>query len=731
MSALEIATDSSSESTDSDSDTEEPSPKRSRCDREPSTSLEGSDNPSTSTVPSLNEPNPEVSHDGSETPGNNQLSSEPVEDQSDPNADNNRSSEVQESHNGSETPGNVQPSSEPVVEDQNDPNADNNPIDVNIKLIHLLPPQVAAQKLLVTVDLSKVLEDYFNRAIENCRLTAKVTVDKLDLTLPSSYGSKLQDNTDLLTRILAKIMTKTCQLKVPKVVFPEMRIDLLKVVMCGLENEFCEKKSPRFHEIKLQFSAKDQKISHDDLVHVVDPLLVYKPKEICLHTNDSVESNAALKKKLEDVIQKKVTEEVEKPKVRLNSKLIVSYKSDKKKEKEKKVKKPPADKKSNTKKKRGSVAEPSSKAKIAIPKNLGLQDPQSQVFAFDFHLMVPYSPGSSNFTAYKYWNLEKIHSKGFTGKGVTVAIVDSGISPHYAFGNTSKAYNFTGDVINIDMVGHGTICAGILCGKPFDYYPDPQNELVSEINIFPSGVAPDANLVVCKVTSGASNTATSFAVANALRWIGKNNKEQQKRIDVVSLSMGSLGISLDVVDAINDLVSNGVIIVCAASNYGRQYSQPICFPARLGHVLCIGSHGPHGKPSSFSPVGQDIDFLAPGECVAAPNSMIANHVAVDSGTSYAAPAVAGLVCLILEYINRIGISNLPHSVQVAKQYKNHWVMKEILRKISTCPGRHTDDEGFGALNPLYFFQQPDQIIKMINDEVVNPVFMELSQQYFH
>ena len=192
--------------------------------------------------------------------------------------------------------------------------------------------------------------------------------------------------------------------------------------------------------------------------------------------------------------------------------------------------------------------------------------------------------------------------------------------------------------------------------------------------------------------------------------------------------MGSLGISLDVVDAINDLVSNGVIIVCAASNYGHQFSQSICFPARLGHVLCIGSHGPHGKPSSFSPIGQDIDFLAPGENIAAPNSnFIANHVAVDSGTSYAAPAVAGLVCLILQYIKLFGERKPSQNAEVAKKYKNHWVMKEILRKISTCPGRHTDDEGFGALNPLQFFQRPDHIIQMIHDEVINPVFTELSQ----
>ena len=272
--------------------------------------------------------------------------------------------------------------------------------------------------------------------------------------------------------------------------------------------------------------------------------------------------------------------------------------------------------------------------------------------------------------------------------------------------------NFSGDLINIDKVGHGTSCAAILCDNPFKCYSDSQNLLDERKTDFPPGVAPNAHLVVCKVTSGDSKTATSSAVANALQWISNEN------IDVVSLSMGSRDISFEVVDAINRLVYKGVIVVCAASNYGHQFSQPICYPARLGNVLCIGSHDRHGKPSSFSPVGQEIDFLAPGEKIAAPNSsIIANHVAVDSGTSYAAPAVAGLVCLILQYINSLGAK---FSAEVVKQFKNHWIMKEILRKISTHPGQHTNEEGFGSLNPLQFFRRPDQIIEMINDEMFNP-----------
>ena len=579
---------------------------------------------------------------------------------------------------------------------------------VNVKLTDLLPPQVPAQKLLVAVDLSEVLIKYLEKSFESYSFSSVGTISELDLTMPSSYLCKLQDTSENLSVIFAIVMAKLIESKVTKVVFPDMRIDLLEAVIRGVMFELGEGLKPQFDVIKLSFSAKEQKpLLHDDLVGVVELLLAYKPKEICFVTDDFDQHKA---KKLRDVVHKKVPAGEEKPKVKLQSKLLASQKQTNQTE---------IKKSSSKSKQKALIGGTTPKEKMLLPKKLILQN-QSQVFVFDFHMMVPYSPGSSNFTAYKYWKLDKIHSKGFTGKGITVAIVDSGISPHDAFESRIIPQDFSGDKVTIDKVGHGTMCAGILCGKSFPYYHDPQNESDINPSDFPCGVAPDVTLVVCKVTSGASKTASSFAVAHALHYI-----RQSEDVDVVCLTMGSLGFSLDVVSAIDELVHNGIIVVCAASNYCHQFSQPICFPARLGHVLCIGSHGPHGKPSSFSPIGQEIDFLAPGENVAAPNStFIANHVAVDSGTSYAASAVAGLICLILQYISSLGDK---FGTEIVKQFKNHWVMKEILRKISTCPGRHTDDEGFGALNPLQFFQRPDHIIQTIHDEVINPVFTELSQ----
>ena len=266
--------------------------------------------------------------------------------------------------------------------------------------------------------------------------------------------------------------------------------------------------------------------------------------------------------------------------------------------------------------------------------------------------------------------------------------------------------------LNPVAADHGTLCAGIACGTTFPYLHNTAVDSYEDGNdFFPSGVAPDAKLIVCKTLRHGEDSAQWNTVLNALQWI-KNKSDEGADIDVVSMSLGSLQFIPEIAKAITELVNINIIVVCAASNLGYKYSQPISFPARLGHVLCIGSHGSHGKPSSFSPVGQQIDFLAPGENIIGPsNAQYNHHLTTDSGTSFATPAIAGLICLILSYIKS-------HKYNYLNYFKNHWVMKEILREISTSPGRHSDDMGFGALNPLQFFQQPERVLNSILNGVI-------------
>ena len=122
-------------------------------------------------------------------------------------------------------------------------------------------------------------------------------------------------------------------------------------------------------------------------------------------------------------------------------------------------------------------------------------------------------------------------------------------------------------------------------------------------------------------------------------------------------------------------------------------------------VHSIGSHDEHGKTSCFSPAGQQIDFLAPGEEITVVCSHYHHHyIETNSGTSFDAPAVAGLICLILCYIKK----NYPDEMDY---FKCHWVMKELLSEISTSQGRPTDDQGFRALDLMRFFIEPVRFVE--------------------
>ena len=107
------------------------------------------------------------------------------------------------------------------------------------------------------------------------------------------------------------------------------------------------------------------------------------------------------------------------------------------------------------------------------------------------------------FTVYQCWQLESIQESTTTGRGTTVAIVNAGIDPsHPAFdGKNPTLKDFspqTGSFFHTEAHYDGTLCAGIACGKKFQYPPEVPNH--GQSPTFPSGVAPDADGVMCKFT---------------------------------------------------------------------------------------------------------------------------------------------------------------------------------------------------------------------------------------
>ncbi len=73
-----------------------------------------------------------------------------------------------------------------------------------------------------------------------------------------------------------------------------------------------------------------------------------------------------------------------------------------------------------------------------------------------------------------------------------------------------------------------------------------------------------------------------------------------------------------------------------------------------GDVICVGAQADNGQPCGTTPAGRELDFLAPGENVWSACSAAPNAVKTFSGTSIAAPLVAGVCALVLAYAEKVG-----------------------------------------------------------------------------
>ena len=314
-----------------------------------------------------------------------------------------------------------------------------------------------------------------------------------------------------------------------------------------------------------------------------------------------------------------------------------------------------------------------------------------------------------------------------TGKGTTVAILDSGINAQHSTFNKDEdgAYKLSlyskSFVSNdcSDQLGHGTQCAGLLCGSPDNV------ELHDTLEVVPfQGISPGAKVMVCKVVKDGTEIADIQAVCDAVDHILKYNHQctesgcLDEKVNVISMSFGMTYFNHSLTRKIQEAVYDDIIVVCAASNEGKKTSQPINYPARLGHVLCIGASTADGEPAGFSPIGRELDFLACGESIWAPT--IGSDAAYDnvSGTSFAAPLVAGVVCQIVEDLKRLSGLHPPiNGAPLWMLLHNVWCMRELLKEMAVVKGKHCDKNGFGVLNPREYFDKVDEeklrIIKKI------------------
>lgn len=205
-------------------------------------------------------------------------------------------------------------------------------------------------------------------------------------------------------------------------------------------------------------------------------------------------------------------------------------------------------------------------------------------------------------------------------------VLDTGIRlTHQDFGGRAQfGANYAGDGDNDDANGHGTHVAGIIGGQTF-------------------GVAKKTTLIAVKVLGKDGAGATSGILAGINYVASAVSSKGQSGAAVINLSLsGAASSALD--NAIANAVSAGIPVAVAAGNENSNAS--LYSPARAPSAICVASIQSDDTRSSFSNWGADVDIFAPGSEIRSAYIGSDTATATASGTSAAAPHIAGLVSYI-------------------------------------------------------------------------------------
>jgi subtilisin family serine protease len=273
-------------------------------------------------------------------------------------------------------------------------------------------------------------------------------------------------------------------------------------------------------------------------------------------------------------------------------------------------------------------------------------------------------------------------------RDVRVAVLDTGVNldhPELRGKIVAKAdfvdlqgldtSSFVGDFLGADddpedELGHGTHVAGIIAAEGVGMDP---------------GIAPDCRLMAVRVlatleTGGRKQGAGVVDNINpAIKWA------VDQRADVINMSLGirHTGGGLPHEDVIRYAIARGVTVVAASGNDGTDTKY---YPGALPGVIAVGAVDNEGAVASFTSYGARITVVAPGVNIL--SSFAKGRYAVASGTSQAAPCVAGAVALLKSFARDNGFGLGVEDVA------------RILRETSDRPDRRlrTPHAGYGVIN---------------------------------
>ncbi|MBB5871300.1 type VII secretion-associated serine protease mycosin [Allocatelliglobosispora scoriae] len=292
-------------------------------------------------------------------------------------------------------------------------------------------------------------------------------------------------------------------------------------------------------------------------------------------------------------------------------------------------------------------------------------------------------PPTAKPTKESYWALQRFGldrlPSGIDGRGTVVAVLDSGVEADHPL--------LTGRVIDgadmlhssatrgrEDCVGHGTAVASLIAGKAVGDF---------------RGIAPGTTILPVRVSERTRADDKRAETASPQKLADAIDLAINRHVDVINMSFAitadraeqSEADAPEVRSAIARAVAADIVIVAAV---GNDHPKNVSFPAGYDGVLGVGAITGDGTRQQASMIGSFVKVTAPGENIAVAWPHGTRNV--QTGTSFAAPIVAGVAALL-------------------RQAHPDWTARQVVDQITATAdpslgGRGSTTHGAGVVNPV-------------------------------